>query len=540
MKTTDIEIPFPKDRHFRYRLFEILPGAISWTVLFMPFILSLIDPFLTVWFIIAYLLLWFAKSIGLDVRAVQGYRTIHQHEKLPWQAMLKDVESGAATSKDRPDWHYRNLTRIAETPVPIKPDEIIHVIIIATVNESRAILEPTIKSVINSDYDIKRVILVLAYEQRGGEETKKQSEQLIEEYGSHFKHAMAVGHPDNIPGEVIGKGGNITYAARELEKYIEGQSIDPLNVILTTLDSDNRPHHSYLAALSYMYSVCNDPVNTSFQPVPMFTNNIWDAPAPMRVIATGNSFWMTVSSMRPHALRNFSAHAQSLQTLIDTDFWSVRTVVEDGHQFWRTYFRYDGKHEVFPVYVPIYQDAVLSKGYARTLRAQFIQLRRWAYGASDVAYVLETGFFKKNNVSKLNLSFKFLQLLEGYISWATAPILLAFSAFIPAFFNPQNYAADQLPIIVSRLQTIALAGIFVTLFFSLKTLPPKPQYYKRRRTFFMVIQWVYLPFTTILYNALAGLNSQTRLMFKRYIDKFDVTEKAVVTSKEGEKLETKL
>ena len=110
---------------------------------------------------------------------------------------------------------------------------------------------------------------------------------------------------------------------------------------------------------------------------------------------------MTVSSMRPHALRNFSSHAQSLQTLIDTDFWSVRTIVEDGHQFWRTYFRYDGDHQVFPVYVPVYQDAVLAKGYRRTLKAQFIQLRRWAWGASDVAYVIETGFLKRTKLINL-------------------------------------------------------------------------------------------------------------------------------------------
>ena len=87
------------------------------------------------------------------------------------------------------------------------------------------------------------------------------------------------------------------------------------------------------------------------------------------------------------------------------------------------------------------------------------------------------------------------------------------------------------------MQTIALAGIFVTLFFSLSTLPPRPQHYKRRRTFLMVIQWVYLPVTTIVYNAMAGLVSQTRLMLGRYIDKFDVTEKAVITDDNGEKVE---
>jgi cellulose synthase/poly-beta-1,6-N-acetylglucosamine synthase-like glycosyltransferase len=536
MKKTDIEIPFPKDRHFKYRLFEILPGAISWTILALPFILSLINPYITVFFILGYLLLWFAKSIGLDIRAVQGYKIIKEHEKLPWNDMILELKGGQVAA-GRPKWHYSNIKRINETPVPIKPDAVIHAIIIATYNESRAVLEPTFNSILNSNFDMKKIILVLAYEERGGPDIDKQAKELIKDFGGNFLHAMAVKHPDNIPGELIGKGGNITYAGRALEKYVEERNMDPLSVIVTTLDSDNRPHPNYFAALTYLYSVTHDPQYVSFQPVAMFTNNIWDAPAPMRVIATGNSFWMTVSSMRTHALRNFSAHAQSLQTLIDTDFWSVRTIVEDGHQFWRTYFRYDGKHQVFPVYIPVYQDAVLAKGYVRTLKAQFYQLRRWAWGASDIAYVIDTGFFKENKVPKLNLLFKLGQLLEGHISWATAPILLAFSAFIPAFFNPQNYAANQLPIIVSRLQTIALTGIFITLFFSLKTLPPKPKHYKRHRTFLMIIQWIYLPITTILYNSFSAINSQTRLMFGWYLDTFDVTEKAVYTNEEGEKVE---
>lgn len=531
MNKLDIEIPYPEDRHSRYRFFEALPGIITWLVLALPFILSVINPFAASFFILGYLLLWFAKSIGLDIRAIQGYKTIKQHEALPWLEMLDELQTGEIRP-DRPNWHYSNIDRLVEAKAPIRLSNIVHAVVIATYNESRATLEPTIQSVINSDFDKKKIILILAYEERGGADVEAQSKELIEVYKHYFKHAIAVKHPKDMPGEMIGKGGNITYAGKQLAKYVEGQGINPIDVIVTTLDADNHPHPKYFSALSYMYCVTYDPVYVSYQPVAMFTNNIWDAPAPMRVIATGNSFWMTVSSMRQHVLRNFSAHAQSLQTLLDTNFWSVRTIVEDGHQFWRTYFRYNGNHDVYPIYLPIYQDAVLAKGYIRTLKAQFIQLRRWAWGASDIAYVIETGFFKKNKVPKLSLSIKLLQLMEGHISWSTAPLLLAFSAFIPAIFNPQSYAANQLPIVVSRLQTIALSGIFVTLLFSLKTLPPKPARYKMRKTIFMVVQWVYLPVTTILYNSLSALYSQTLLMLGKYLGKFDVTEKAVVVGED--------
>ncbi len=532
----NIEIPYAEDRGRRYRFFEILPGLTSWSILALPFVLSLLNPRLSVFFILAYLLLWFAKAIGLNIRAVQGFRMLSQHQKLPWPQMLSELGSGKTSQPDRhiPAWHYENVIRVAEQPTPIKPQDIVHAVMVATYNESREVLEPTIRSVLDSDYNPKQVILILAYEERGGPEVEAQALQLIEDYKKHFKHAFAVKHPQNVPGEIIGKGGNVTHAGRELSAYTASAGIDPLNVIVTTLDADNHPHKYYLAALSYLYSATTDPKYVSYQPVPIYTNNIWDAPAPMRVIATGNSFWNIVLSMRTHMIRNFSAHAQSLQTLIDTDYWSVRTIVEDGHQFWRTYFRYNGHHEVYPLYVPIYQDAVLSNTYWKTLKAQFIQLRRWAWGASDVAYVAEKGFFTPNKVPKLDLLFKFGRLLEGHITWAVAPLILAFSAFIPGLFHrglgPQDVAAIQLPLIASRIQQIALGGIVVTLFLSLKMLPPKPARYKHRRTVFMMLQWILLPVTTIMYNSFAALYSQTRLMLGKYIGKFDVTDKAVITA----------
>ena len=527
-----IEIPLVSERSRRYRFFEMLPGILTWSILTLPFVLAFFAPTIATLFVIGYLMLWFVKSLGLNIRALQGYRQITLQQKLPWNDMLRDLTAphvdGQAKSRF-PAWHQRNIVRITERPTPITPDNILHAIIIATYNEAKEVLEPTIQSVLASDYDMKKVILVIAYEERGGPQVEQHTNELIKEYKSHFKYAVAIKHPDGMEGEVKGKGGNITYAARELEHYIEEKKIDPLHVIVTTLDSDNRPHPQYLAALSYLYSVTEDPLYVSYQPIPMYTNNIWDAPAPMRVIATGNSFWNIVLSMRPHMIRNFSSHAQSLASLRDTDYWSVRTIVEDGHQFWRTYFRYDGHHDVYPLYVPIYQDAVLSATYRKTLKAQFLQLQRWAYGASDVAYVAEKGFFTPNKIPKFDVLAKFFRLLEGHVTWAVAPLILAFSAFIPSLFHPKSFAANQLPIIASRIQTIALIGIVVTLFLSVKLLPPKPERYKRRRTIFMMLQWVMLPVTTIGYNSLSALYSQTRLMFGKYMENFVVTDKAVVT-----------
>jgi len=527
---TDIEIPYEADRTKGYRFFEVLPGALSWLMLAMPLILSLISTTLAVQFILAYILIYFTRAVAVSIRALGGYRTLKQHAKLDWNALLADVEAGQVTgpSVHRPKWHDANLLRLTTKPPVVKPSQIVHAIIIATYNESREILEPSIRSLFESDYPVKeKVIFILAYEERGGERVEKQAHDLIAKYKHKFRYAVALKHPDGIPGEVIGKGSNLTHAGRQLQQYIEGQHIDPLSVVVTTLDSDHRPDKKYLSALSYLYAVSPDPERAAYQPLPMFTNNIWDAPAPMRVIATGNNHFYIVLTQRPHMERNFASHAQSLKPLIDMDFWSMRTIVEDGHHFWRSYFHFDGDYRVYPLAIPVYQDAVLSDTYIKTLKAQFIQLRRWTYGASDLAYIINQGFFKKNKVPRLDLIGKFLRALEGHVNWASGALILSFAAFIPALINPESIAAYELPVLVSRIQTIGLLGVLSSVFVALKTLPPRPARYKRHRSIFMVLQWLYMPITTIAYGSFAALYSQTRLMFGWYLTKFDVTDKAV-------------
>ena len=534
----NIEIPHKEERSRRYRFFEMLPGLLSWSLLALPVVLSFINATVAAFFILAYLITYFVRAVGVSIRALQGHKLVNNAMKMPWRTMVDEIQKLDAPDDGvtRPKWHYENIARLRSKKPIVKPDEVLHVAMIATYNESREVLEPTVQSVIASDYDTKKIMLVIAYEERGGPQTKQLVHDLITEYGDRFYDAMAIEHPKDIPGELIGKGGNITYAARQLQKLLKKKRIDPLRVPVTTLDADNRPHPGFFAALTYLYCVAPDPVHVSFQPVAMYTNNIWDAPAPMRVIATGNTYWHTLMVLRPHILRNFSAHAQSMKALIDTDFWSVRTIVEDGHQFWRTYFRYDGNHKVYPIYVPIYQDAVLAETYWKTVKAQFIQLRRWTWGASDIAYFIDKAFFNKNKIPRIDKWFKIGRLTEGHVTWAAGPIFIAFAAFMPVLFNPENYAANELPIVVSYIQRIAMVGLIASIYVLFKTLPPRPTRYKRHRSIFMILQWLYMPVTALGFNALAALNSQTRLIFGKYLDKFDITVKAVVTEHKSGKI----
>lgn len=536
---TDLEIPLGKRTRF-YRFFEMLPALLSYLIILLPILLSFINPLYGAVFVIVFIIIWFVKTVGMSYRTLQGYNTLQRAQRLDWKGRLEDLEDPATALAEghfkdawRYEVHRHNLEQLEATVHARKPSDIYNAVIIATYNESRDVLEPTIKAVLDGDYDSKRIIMTIAYEARGPESTEEAVKALQKKYQADFAKFFIVKHPADMPNEVVGKGGNITFAGRQLERELEKLKIDPENVLVTTLDSDNRPHRTYFAYATYEFIVHPEPRHASFQPLALFLNNIWDVPAPMRVLATGNSFWNLIVSLRPHMLRNFAAHSQSMAALIDMDFWSVRTIVEDGHQFWRSYFRFDGHYQVVPIYVPIYQDAVLADGYRKTLKAQFVQLRRWAYGASDVPYVAEKVFTRQRTVPLGDGIAKFFRLLEGHISWATASLILLFGAWGPLFVNPESnrsLVAHQLPTIASGLQQFAMVGLFITIFLAFRLLPPRPERYKRRRNFFMLIQWVLMPVTSIIYGSAAALYSQTRLLLGKYLDKFDVTEKAVVKS----------
>ena len=545
----DIEIPLGK-RTFKYRFFEILPAFLSFGAIILMFLLSFFSPFLASLYLLTIITTLFVKAIGIAYRMMTGHLQIEKAQKVDWNKRLNELENAEKslyTLKNQGNNEYefknhlRNLNDIRENPANFpSPSKVKNAVIIAAYNESYEVIQPTIQSVLASNYDTKNLLIFLAYEERGGKEIEKTAIRLKKEFSESFGAFEIVKHPKNLPNEVVGKGGNITFAGRALQKYCEDNKIPFENVLVTTLDSDNKPHRGYFACATYSFIVHEDRKKLSYQPVSLFLNNIWDVPAPMRVVATGNSFWNIVSTMRPHLLRNFASHSQPLDALIEMDFWSTRTIVEDGHQFWRSYFHFGGDYYVVPIRVPIYQDAVLSETLPKTLKAQFIQLRRWMYGASDIPYVANLYFSKNRNVPFVDGLMKLIRLIDGHVTAVFQSPMAAFGGWVPLIVyaaSSRSVIVHQLPNVISTLQQIATIGIFITILISLKMLPPRPERYKKRRSLWMVAQWVYMPVTSICYNAAAAAYSQTRLALGKYLDRFDVTEKGRIEDVERAKAE---
>lgn len=548
-KKVDIEIPLGK-RTFKYRFFEILPAFLSFGAIILMFILSAFSPFLASLYLLTIITTLLVKAIGIAYRMIMGHLQIEKAQKVDWNKRLNELENAGKSldilkNQRNNEYefknHLQNLNDIIKNPASFpKPSNVKNAVIIAAYNEPYEVIQPTIQSVLVSNYDAKNLLIFLAYEERGGEEIEKTAIRLKKEFSKSFGVFEIVKHPKNLPNEVVGKGGNITFAGRALQKYCENNKIPFENVLVTTLDSDNKPHKEYFACATYSFIVHEDRKRLSYQPVSLFLNNIWDVPAPMRVVATGNSFWNIVSTMRPHLLRNFASHSQPLDALVEMDFWSTRTIVEDGHQFWRSYFHFGGDYYVVPIRVPIYQDAVLSETLPKTLKAQFIQLRRWMYGASDIPYVANLYFSKTRNVPIVDGLMKLIRLIDGHVTAVFQSPMAAFGGWVPLIVyaaSSRSVIVHQLPNVISTLQQVATVGIFITILISLKMLPPRPERYRKRRSLWMVAQWVYMPVTSICYNAAAAAYSQTRLAFGKYLDKFDVTEKGRIEDVERAKAE---
>jgi len=538
----DLELPLGK-RTKLYRFFEMLPAILSYGMLLLLVILSLISPLAAAVYLLLLIITMLVKAAGIAVHTIGGRTRLEKAQRINWHHRLMQLEDpvksyekerGQSQESFGSEAHRENLRLMAAEPTAFpKPSQLYNAVIVATYNEAYEVIEPTIQSLADTTYDNDKLIVILGYEGRGGPETKKTAQALKKRFQNTFKAFEIVEHPDGLPNEVRGKGGNITYAGHYLQKWVDDHKIAYKDVIITTLDCDNRPHATYFDYVTYEYIVHEDRKHLSYQPVSLFLNNIWDVPAPMRVIATGNSFWNIISSMRPHTLRNFASHSQPMDALVEMDFWSVRSIVEDGHQYWRSYFYFNGNYAVTPIYVPIYQDAVLSETYRRTLKAQFVQLRRWAYGASDIPYVAVRVLNRRRNVPFGPGLARLLRLIDSHITLASISILVAVGGWVPLLINAQaarDIAAHQLPEVISSIQQVALIGLFITIFLGFKMLPPRPARYKRRRTIGMVLQWFLMPITSIVYSASSAYNAQTHLLLGKYLDKFDVTEKATAAS----------
>lgn len=491
------------------RLLEIFPGLTMWIALLAPFVFSFIYPVAVGIFIILFDLYWIYKALITGYHTVVGYVKMRHDMKINWKKKLIDLKPDSTT---------------------IDPDKIYNAIILATSKENIEILRPSVASIAQADYPMDKIIFVLATEGRFPEHAAKNTEILKKEFGNKFKAFLISKHPDGIVGEMKAKGANVTWAAKILSEYVKKERLLPENIIVSTADADSRFHPHYFSALTFKFVTEPNRQRRSFQPIPVFSNNIWEVPAIARLLAFGSTFWQLVESSRPWRLMNFSTHAMSLALLQAIDYWDVTVVNEDSCQFWRAYFTYHGDHEVIPIFLPVYMDAVLADTFWLTMVNQYRQRLRWAYGVEHFPHVVLDAI-KHKEISLLDRFIKVYRLFESNFSWATASIFIAVIGWFPFLVNKSfshTVLAYNIPLYMARLMALTWIGLVISAYLTMQLLPPRPGHYGKRHQIIIILQWVLVPIGAIFFGSVPAIHAQTRFMLGKYMG-FSVTQKKAVS-----------
>lgn len=510
-----------------YRLLEMLPGLISWSVIILPFIAAFWFPRAVTIFIAVYVLAWFLRSLKSNLFLIHSFRKSRKYEKINWVYLLKffSDDPPLVNEDEIIERHTaQQIINLKKRGLFKKRDEVYHVILMPTYKEERDLLDSSLEKLVTVNYPKDKLIFVLATEERDRERAELNAKFLENKYKKDFGQFYHFMHPANVPGELPAKGANITFAARRIAEIIEKQNIDPSNVLITTLDADNRPHANFFAVLTYHYLMEEERNKRTYQPLNFFYNNIWEVPFTNRLIALANTFWYLSESAEPHHLFNASSYTQSLDMLIKMDYWSRQTIVEDLHQFWRAYFHFKGDHEVVPLFVPVYQDALENRTYFTSLLGQYKQLRRWAWNSSDIPYVIMKIIKHRRQLPITHAMLKFIYLWFLQIMWATGPIIILLNKSIPTILNPafaNSIFVYNLGHVLDIMFSILVIGIIISLWISLLSLPrPKGKF----SFLSLFLQMLLVPFVTIIYGAVPALDAQTRLLLNKPLA-FVVTEK---------------
>ncbi len=524
------------------RLFEILPGALSWTIIIGVVLLCVFRPLLAALVVIAFVLSWLFRLVYSNIFLAASYFRLTAERGTDWMerlaglgdipARLRELESERRRLPFRRrlslSAHRRELLRLlASGSLPPPLQEIYHVVIIPIVGEGRDIFEAGVQSIAEGGFPSERILLILAVEARSAEEVKRDAESVREQYRPRFLDFLVAYHPDGVPGEARVKGANASHAARRAAEYLSARKIPFENVIVSCFDADTVVHADYFGCLTYHFMVTPARTRASYQPIPMYTNNIWDAPGFARILDIGSTFFQLVEASNPERLVTFSSHSMSFAALVEVGYWPVDMISDDSAIFWKSLIHFRGDYRVVPMFSTVYMDVNQAESWWKTAVNVYKQKRRWAWGAENIPPVL-TAFLTTRGIplaTRLRHGYK---LVETHVSWTTWPFLLGVASWLPAIFLGKRYAYSVVdynePRVLSTLFNLAFVGFLLYALLSFLYLPRRAGRFGVLKRLWFAAQWVLLPLVGMLFGAVPALDAQTRLMLGRYLE-FWVTVK---------------
>ena len=548
-----------KDDEWRLqRLLEVVPGLVTWTLIAAPIVLSFGYPQVVAWAVLAFDVFWLYKALFLVTGVTMSYLRIRRVMATDWRtraAGLADLEArrtlveerlalvrariaelerdrrraaarGGGREADRLREELAEIDRLLGSKVPVgDPDRLWHVALVPTYTEPYEKLHATIAALAAADHPRDRLMVAIITRETDLE-GRRNVALLREEFGERFLHFFHLLDPLE-PGIVVGKSSAMAYGGRWLYRELLRRGFDPADVVVTDLDSDYRIHPSYFGYLTWTFLTDPDRFHRLYQPIPFFHNNLWQTPLPVRLVAVGATQVQMARSLTPDKLVSFSSYSVSLQTVHEVDYWATDAIPEDSRFYWKAFFHFAGDFGAVPLFIPMYGDAVRARSYPRSLVAQYTQIRRWAWGVTDVPFYVRQAIAHREIPLRLRAR-RLFDLWIEHINWAIAPFVLIFGTNLPFLLNPafaQTTLGQNLPVYASGLLTLAFCSLLVLVYVEDRICPPRPAGWGIVEQVMSRAQWLFLPAVGLIFSNLPALDAQTRLMTGKYLE-YRVTEKA--------------
>jgi hypothetical protein len=524
------------------RFLEIVPGAISWLIIIGLLLLSILKPLLASLIMIAFILYWLLRLLYMNIFLILSYLRLEIEKRTDWMQLIAIVDRLKHQSQITPEipkgrglrsklsrqLHYQELINLKTSNNFPPPSEVIyHLVILPVIREAADVVEPALIAIKDGLYPSQRFLVIIALEQTATAEVKQDMQCLKDKYRQYFSELLITIHPANQPQEAKVKGANTSYAARCAQQYFKDNNIAAENVIVSCFDADTVANPSYFACLTYSYMVTPQRLRASYQPIPVYHNNIWQVPGFARIIDIGSSFFQLIEATHPKKLVTFSSHSMSFKALQEVDFWPSDMISDDSAIFWKAFIYYQGAYQVIPIYTTVSMNIATGSNLRQTFKSIYKQKRRWAWGVENLPIVIRA-FLRMKKISWFNkLSYGY-KLLDSFVSWATWSFLLLFGSWLPVLFASREFASSTVyytaPRIRSIIFSLASVGIFICMIISLLLLPKKDIKYSILIKAKHIFEWLLIPVVLLVLSAVPALDAQTRLMLGKYME-FWVTQK---------------
>jgi hypothetical protein len=489
------------------RLLEVAPGLVTWVLLLAPVWIPQLFAFNGAVAVAAVVLLfdvyWFFRSFMVITGIWSTYFKMRRDMRTDWLARCRDD----ALPDGCPD-----------------PLSYYHLSIIPTYTEPYRVLEQTCQAIVDANYPKERKligIITRVTDEPGWANVERLRERFGDQVAGFF-HIKDPMEPPLVPG----KSAAMNWGGRDMVERLTALGYDLGQVLVTDLDSDYRVHREYFGWISYHHARWHRRDYVIWQPVPLFHNNIWEVPTAVRVMSASTSQWQMFLHSRPHRLVAFSSYTCSLRFVHEVGYWDKDVIPEDSRFYWKSFFTFGERFSVRPVHLPLYGDSPQSRDYASTHLSQYNQIKRWAWGITDVPYVLKR-LFKHPEIPLWLRIRRFGNLFLNHLNWIFLPVLLMFGSSLPVMVNEDFSITDlgyTLWLYSSLILTTTLSTVIALIVLEALMLPPKPGSWGRLRRGMAYLQYFSYPVVGLMLSVLPALEAHTRLLLGKYLE-YRVTEK---------------